>query len=236
MKKILGLLLGIALSFPAFSLESDTTKQKSANEYHLKTVFGNHGHHCNIALGYFLELNGGYTQFGAKNVFLTGIQMGLILNHHWTFGLAGSFIGNSRNLFYEDIYYSEKDFQIHGAYLGGGYGGVLFEYTLLPRSVVHISFPLIVGGGYMYYQEGNFHHDSLFNSHNHHNNFHSNVISGDYFFVIEPGVKVEFNIFRKLRLGLGVSYRYTPDLKLENNPSDLINQFTGRLTLRFGKF
>jgi hypothetical protein len=39
-----------------------------------------------------------------------------------------------------------------------------------------------------------------------------------------------------LRIGLGISYRYAPDLDLKNTSSNLINQFTGKLSLRFGKF
>ena len=61
-------------------------------------------------------------------------------------------------------------------------------------------------------------------------------MSGDHFFVIEPGVKVECNVIKALRIGIGISYRYTPDLDLKYTSSDLINQFTAKLSLRFGKF
>ncbi|HTX88704.1 MAG TPA: hypothetical protein VMC08_06935 [Bacteroidales bacterium] len=235
MKKILGLMAGILLTFPVFAQQPDTLKHGAGKGYEMNTVFGNHKEHRHVPLGYFVELNAGYTRFDSKDVFLPGIQAGIILDHHWTLGAAGSFVGNSGNLYFKDIYYNENDAQWHGAHLSGGYGGFLFEYTLLPRSVVHISFPLLIGGGYMYFQDHPPHPDSLFNPHEYPDH-HSHVISGDHFFVIEPGVKVEFNIVKHLRLGLGISYRYTPDLDLSGVSADLINQFTGRLTLRFGKF
>jgi hypothetical protein len=58
----------------------------------------------------------------------------------------------------------------------------------------------------------------------------------DGFFVVEPGVRIECNVVKSLRIGLGISYRYTPYLKLLNTSPGLINQFTAKLSLRFGKF
>jgi hypothetical protein len=36
-------------------------------------------------------------------------------------------------------------------------------------------------------------------------------------------------------VGFGLSYRYAPDLDLKNASPNLINQFTGKLSFRFGK-
>jgi len=38
------------------------------------------------------------------------------------------------------------------------------------------------------------------------------------------------------RIGVGASYRYTPDLDLVNSSKNLINQFNANLSLKFGKF
>jgi len=93
----------------------------------------------------------------------------------------------------------------------------------------------MIAGGSMYYTRTIHHHDSAF-SYNSNREWHHSYISRDRFFVIEPGVRVECNVVKSLRIGLGISYRYTPDLKLKNTSSDLINQFTAKLSLRFGKF
>ena len=183
-------------------------------------------------MGYFIELTAGYTQFSKKDVFLPGLNFGMIINHNWSIGLSGSFVANTNYLYFPGIYYDVYTKQMLEARLGGGYGGLLLEYTLLPRSVVHVSFPLMIGGGYLAYYDKNYSYTSGYpNNHNNHQ-----AITDDYFFVIEPGIKAEFNIIKKLRIGVGVSYRYTPDLDLFNTSSALINQFTGKLTLRFGKF
>ena len=61
----------------------------------MKTIFGNHEGACKVPVGYFIELNGGYTMFGSKSVFLPGMSFGIILNHHWKIGITDDFIGNS---------------------------------------------------------------------------------------------------------------------------------------------
>ena len=229
MKKLFVFLLGVILSVPLLSQDLsvvDSTKK----EFKVNTLFS-HKNKRDIQLGYFMEMNAGYTQIGDKNVFLPGMNIGLILNHNWSVGLSGSFIGNSGNMYFENIYYSSNipDLQT-GAYLFGGYGGGLFEYTAFPRSVVHFSIPVMIGGGYFAY------FDDIPNAHSDYNSWDYSTIDWNVCFVIEPGIKAEFNILKMLRLGIGVSYRYSPNFELVNTPDDLLNQFTGRFSLRFGKF
>jgi hypothetical protein len=165
------------------------------------------------------------------------MSMGLILNHNWTIGITGSFIGNMNGLHFHNIYYDSASMSMHGASLYGGYGGLLLKYTMFPRSRVHVAFPLMIGSGYMYYSnQTNHHHDSAYSYNSFHDWHHNSSISHNQFFVIEPGIRVECNVVRSLRIGLGISYRYVPDLDLKNTSSDLLNQFTAKLTLRFGKF
>ena len=182
--------------------------------------------------GYFIELNGGYSRFGHENVFLPGISMGLVFSHHWTVGLTGNFIGNPKGLHFHHLYQDSARTTWRGASLYGGYGGLLLEYTLFPKSRFHLSFPLMLGGGYLYFTQQQHHNGA---THSYHD-WGQHYLSRDQFFVAEPGVKAECNIIKALRIGILVSYRYTPDLDLKFAPADLINQFTARLSLRFGKF
>jgi hypothetical protein len=174
------------------------------------------------------------TQFGHKSVFLPGISMGVILNHHWTIGMTGSFIGNpSRVQFHHQHSDSNGTITSSRAKLSGGYGGLLLEYTLLPNSKVHVSFPLMIGCGYLTDSRQKYYADS---TDSHQARTHHKFSGGDHFFVIEPGVKLEFNVVKSLRIGLGLGYNYAPDLDLKNASPNLINQFTGKLSFRFGKF
>jgi hypothetical protein len=233
MKKILVLLAGVFLSSQLFAQEDYSDVKSSKSEFKVNSVFNHKPGKPHLQLGYFFELNGGYTQFGSKNVFLPGLSMGMILNHNWSVGLTGSAIGNPGNLYYNDIYSPDGYSAMYGANLVGGYGGGLIEYTAFPGSMVHFSVPVMIGAGYFSYIDDYYYgNDFMYD----HHNWNYSTIDWNVCFVVEPGVKLEFNIIKMLRLGLGVSYRYSPNFELVNTPADLLNQFTGRLSLRFGKF
>ena len=231
MKKITVILIFWALTYTVFAQDKQATSTPATTS-EINTIFGKGGVNCKIPLGYFIEINDGFTRFGHQNVFLPGISMGLILNHHWTIGMTGSFIGNPNGVNFKHSSHDSTGNSIHrDNRLRGGYGGLLLEYTLFPQSRVHVVFPLMIGCGYM-----SMSHYTNIDSTLTDQDYHHSSTSGDHFFVIEPGVKLECNVIKNLRIGFGLSYRYAPDLDLRHAPSDLINQFTAKLSFRFGKF
>jgi len=200
------------------------------NEFH--TIFHKGDGTHKIRLGYFVELSAGYTHFGKRANFLPGISGGLILNHHWTVGVTGNFFGSMDGMHNRQFPNDTAGPGRERRSLHGGYGGLLLEYTLFPRSKVHVSFPLIIGGGMVsesrplnppdsaIFQDGFTHH----------------FYHGEHFFVLEPGVKLELNVIKKLRVGLGISYRYSPERDRRVTSPESLNQLTARLSIRFGKF
>ena len=236
MKKIVIYCISMFL-FVAVYAQDDLSKSKTeGSQKEFKTVFGGKKEGCKIPLGYFIDINAAYTMFGSYSVFLPGISAGVILDHHWTLGLTGYFMGNPHGLRYDSVYYDTVGRPRKPAYLRGGYGGLLFEYTLMPNSVVHVSFPLMIGVGYMYFRNT----DSYNNNQNHNQNWNqdwnSHKIADTYCFVIEPGVRLEFNLVKLLRMGVTLSYRYSPNLDLTGVPASELNQFNARLSFRLGKF
>jgi hypothetical protein len=230
MKRSLILLICWACTLSIFAQDTQTsTTSSNSNEIH--TLFNKGSGTCKIPLGYFIEMDAGYTHFGHKSVLLPGISMGLILDHHWTIGMTGNFIMNSQG---SNHHHSESDSIHTGKHESsnhGGYGGLLLEYTLFPRSKFHVSFPLIIGGGYIatsHHMEVN---DSISSPSHKYWSHH-----GESFFVLEPGVKLEVNVVKNLRIGLGISYRYSPEKNHRITSPDMLNQLTGKLTFRFGKF
>jgi hypothetical protein len=81
MKKIMIILICWAFTLAVFAQDSQPSNTSTGTN-EINTFFGKGSAICKIPLGYFIELTGGYTQFGHKSVFLPGISMGLILNHH----------------------------------------------------------------------------------------------------------------------------------------------------------
>ena len=199
----------------------------------IRTIFNQGSGKCKIPMGYFIELDGGYSHFGHKSVFLPGISAGIILNHHFTIGLTADFFNTQEGSHRHPSDNDSTSTRKHGGSLRGGYGGLLLEYILFPQSKIHVSFPLIIGAGMVYHSHGVRLGDSTFSQ----NEWsHNNFSHGEHFFVIEPGVKLELNVVKNLRIGLGISYRYSPERNHLITSPDLLNQLTGKLTFRFGKF
>ncbi len=205
---------------------------KSADTSQVQTLFHKGSDTCKLPRSYFIELNGGYSHFGHKSVFLPGISMGLILNHHWTVGMTGNFVGQPMAIYNHHAHGDSTGTNRHESSLSGGYGGLLLEYTLFPRSKVHVSFPLTIGGGYLVRSHHAYSSDSIYMQ----KGIYHEYAHGMHFFVVEPGVKLELNVIKNLRIGLGVSYRYSPQRSHLVSSPDLLDQFTARLSIRLGKF
>jgi len=226
------MIIFLFLGSTVLSQEDFSAKPDQQDPDEIKTLFQKGKPHKKPAIGYFIGPEFAYTQFsGNKNVLLLGLNMGVTVDHWLSVGLAGYGIINSGNLEYDEMVYDDINKTWQSANLYGGYGGLLVEFTVIPRSVVHVSFPVLIGGGgltYMYRPEYVNQYDwSGLQS-----------VDWDAFFVVQPGVKVEFNIVKFFRIGVGVSYRYTPDLDLQQDKTTnlIINQFNANLSLKFGKF
>lgn len=196
---------------------------KSSNNDEINTIFGKSEE---TKIGWFVGIDPGYTQFDGRDVWLAGIGGGMIINHNLTIGLTGHGWTNRNGMFYPEVT------DTVGAYLEGGYGGLLLEYTLFPKSPVHVTFPIMIGGGGASYvtdmEYPEWDEDEWDTSHK--------TLDTDHFFTIEPGVRAEVNILKFMRFNAGVSYRYVGGLHLINTSSDMMNGFTATAGLKFGKF
>lgn len=234
MKKILVSLIVVLVCATAYSQDDLTQVKDKSDQSEFKTIFSSGKHPGKIPVGFFFEFGAAYSQIGSYSVFLPGASAGVILNHHWTLGLSGTLLGNPHGLYYDSIYYDTVGKPKKGAYMRGGYGGLLLEYTLLPNSALHVSFPLMIGMGYFCFRT----QDNMMN-HNDYNwdyNYGNYTVAENYSFVIEPGVRLEFNLVKMLRMGVTVSYRYSPNFSLTGTSASEINQFNAKLAFRLGKF
>jgi hypothetical protein len=224
MKKMFFVLVIIlSQTISGFTQDEPVNQAPGTDDSEIKTLFKKPDHA--IKVGYYLGPEFVYTQFDFRNVFMGGLSMGVIIDHFFSVGLAGYGILNSRNLWYDNV----DTIISQGAYLYGGYGGVKFEFRILPASPVHLNFPVLIGGGGLVYNTRRY-------SHHDYDNYDGYTLDWDSFFVFEPGVMVELNLIKFLRLDAGITYRYTPDLDLMNSGSGMINNFNANLSLKFGKF
>ena len=221
MKKIIiiismSFLLSLITGTPYHSLMA----QDQSDSQEMKTIFGNKQH----TSGGYGALSFGYTKIDGKDAFLAGIKGGWLVDHIFTLG----FVGYG---FINDVSYPQAGSQFQ-TQLGGGYGGLLLEPIFFPNFPVHFTIPVIIGaGGITYFEDYEYSQGKPPPSES-----YDGIIDSDAFFVFEPGLELELNVTEIFRLAIGGSYRYTSNVVLVDHEGDILRNFNGYLTLKFGKF
>lgn len=201
--------------------------QDKTGEPEMKTIFGGGN---NIEHGAYGAINVEYGQIDNKDAVLVGGRGAWIINHRLALGLGGKGIASS--LSYP---YTEADPQFKEKYyINGGYGGLLIEPIIAPFSAVHISVPVIIGAGGVAYS-------LKYRYQNDWENNYWETIDASAFFVVEPGLEINLNLVKFMRISFGGYYRLTSGLSLEDPygakaDKDLLNGFSAGLSLKFGKF
>lgn len=117
---------------------------------------------------------------------------------------------------------------LNNAYLIGGYGGLVLEPIIWSNKLVHITFPVMAGAGWLGYvrdwETKNYHPEN------------SDLYDQDIFWYFEPGVSIEVNVTRFFRADLGVTRRMTQNLELINTNPSAFNKTNISLALKFGSF
>jgi hypothetical protein len=196
----------------------------------MQTLFGG----PNVqSVGGYGALQVGYTKVNSMDALLIGARGAVVLNHGVALGLGGQGF----------ITEPQTDVNLNDDYdYTGGYGGIYIEPIVGWRHPVHLSFPVLIGaGGIGYVRHWADYED---------NQAYTNYDEDSYaFFVLEPGVELEFNMLKFMRLALSANYRYTSDIKLNYKerfgssfsgqaigPSDMLRGFNFGMVMKFGKF
>ena len=207
-------ILGIAV----FLLVSTISMaQENQNEY--RSIFNKKADQ-RVSHGGYGSFGVGYTTIDSKDAILMNFKGAWVINHSVALGFSGTgFFNNlSKSLNNED-------------YLGGGYGGFYFEPILLAKSPLHLSFPILIGGGGISVIPNNYWDWDSFN-------YQYNY---DVFFLVEPGVELEINMVKFFRVAIGASYRFTNGVLLnysatEQVPVDAMDGFNFFMNFKFGKW
>jgi hypothetical protein len=214
MKKLFLFVFIMAGSLAAFAQKD----AGSGDPNQIRTFMGQ-----NNSVGGYGALSMQYSQINGRDAFVFGARGGILMGHMVSMGLA-------INGFFNDKRYDPVSG--YTQHLAGGYGGFFFEPIVFPKYPVHVSFPVLIGGGGigLYNNTGDNSWDGHFSSE-----------ASDAFMVIEPGIEVEMNITRFFRFCVGAHYRYTTDVQIDNPdydyvPGDVLRGFLGGVTFKFGRF
>ena len=188
------------------------SEHKPRRNSEIKTLSGHLGHS-----GGFGALSFRSSKFRDETIVMAGLRGGWIINRSLAIGLEGH--GLIPTAKFQGL--SQFD-----AVLLGGYGGMFLEPIVFSNQVVHVTFPVSAGSGWLGYHED--FDEGRFDS--------PDLIEGDVFWYVEPGANVEVNLARNFRLALGMSKRFTQDLELVDTKSNAFDKINYYLTLKIGSF
>jgi len=209
MKKIYGLI--IMLFCLTIIHAQDEEQQFRSDEF--KTIFGGK------KVGGYGAIGAGYTLIDNKDAFILNARGGVVLGHGLALGLTGTCFMNE---------YSWNTALQNDVSMVGGYGGFFIEPILFPKSGIHVSFPVTVGIGGLSF--------TTFNDKKDEWNRDNNIQDSQTFFIVEPGVEIEFNFFKFMRMSLFSTYRYASNLEWDYTSSKALNNFSAGMVFKFGKF
>jgi hypothetical protein len=195
--------------------KKEVTKEKKHTRGEIKTLAGN-GH------------SGGYGAIGLKTGEFSGEHLvvatakgGWIINRVFAIGVdINGIVPTSK---YDGITGSTDQ-----AILIGGFGGLFIEPIVFSNQVVHVTFPVTGGAGWLGYNEDW--------ERNTTNDYENNLIDDDVFWYVEPGAALEINVAKNFRINMGMSKRFTQDLQLINTDLADFEGYNYFFTFKFGKF
>lgn len=214
-KYIAPLLIIMFLSVTASAQENDDYAINTLFNYKAPRNLGGYGAITNK----FTKINGDY----ANMVELYG---GWYINHKLMLGASLAATTNNIPVPMEHSVNPRKDVKMSYEY---GQFGLMSEYVLSSHRAIHVAFQMFAGTGFtlQYERYTNDWED---------NHYHDYTHDDDWFFVAEPGVKVEFNVLKWMRFSPGVSYRLAAGSNGRGLSDDKISGASINATLKFGKF
>ncbi|MEM9051254.1 MAG: hypothetical protein AAGC47_04290 [Bacteroidota bacterium] len=209
------ILISISLAIQA----QETTVIYEKRNRNVQTLFSSDG-----GFGGHLSINAKGTEIYNESALLVGTELVFTLNHSLNIGVAG--YGMPTRVEYQpstDL--SPRD----DLFLELGYGGLFFEPVFFDEKLVHLTLPIIIGGGWA--GVSNFDYFDI-------NDDYDSVYLSDesLFFMIEPGVNLEVNLARNVRFTLGGSYRFVNGSDIENVSDDDLGGLALGAGIRVGWF
>ncbi|HZB13064.1 MAG TPA: hypothetical protein VE467_08555 [Chryseolinea sp.] len=218
--KTMATVFAIFLSATTFAQENDTKGRDSD----IQTVFK--GGTQSIR-GYGAITNK-FTYLGGEFANLVGAYGGVYINHQFMIGVGAAAMTN--NLAVPLRYSVDPLRDMSYEY---GQVGLMMEYVVGSNKAVHVAFSLFSGAGFTLQHERYDWHD---HDHDDDFDFDEDVKDENWFFVAEPGVQVEVNVFKWMRFCPGISYRAAFESDgLGMKDSDISN-VSYNATLKFGRF
>lgn len=178
-----------------------------------------------VSVGGYGALTNKFTTIDGHFANLAGAYGGVYLNHRLFVGASVAALTNDIRVPAEHAAEPLRNL----SYMYGQVGGMA-EYVLASDKAVHVAFNLFSGAGFTLQYDRDQWHDE---DHDYDDESHADE---DWLFVVEPGVTVEFNVFKWMRFSPGISYRAAFNSDGRGLGDSALSNLSYNATLKFGKF
>lgn len=189
-------------------------------DYQIKTLFNG-----SVQSGGYGAVTNKFTTMNGKFSNIVELYGGWYVNHKLLVGLEAASLTSNLPV--------PAEYSVAPAYsMSYQYGqfGLMLEYALWSDKAIHVVFQAMAGPGFtVQYRRFSWDEDywDSFNDYPHDSN---------WFFVTEPGVQLEMNLLRWMRLSPGVSYRAVYKSQAAGLSDSDLSGTSFNVTLKFGKF
>jgi len=182
-----------------------------------QTLFGDE----KLSIRGFLGFNGKGIELNDQIGILSGGEIDLVINHKFNIGFFG--YGMLNDVVNDDIIEGER------FYYELGYGGMKLEPVLFSHKLIHLTIPVNFGAGGVSLNE---YRPWDYNNYD----WESTLQDYDAFVFVEPGLGLEINLFKNLRLNASAGYLFTDRVNISGNLIHPLDGWTGNISLRLGWF
>ena len=209
--------LAVLLSANAIAQETDQDVNNN-----IQTVFKG-GTHSITGYG---AITNKFTYLGGEFANLVGAYGGVYINHQFMIGAGAAAMTNNLSVPLEYSTSPLRDMSYEY-----GQVGLIMEFVPASNKAVHLAFSLFSGAGFTLQHER-----TDWDDHDNDFDFDEDIKDENWFFVLEPGIQFEVNVFKWMRFSPGISYRaaFQSD-GLGMRDSDISN-VSYNATLKFGRF
>lgn len=194
--------------------QEQCAKFKKEDEKPIQTIMGK-----SKTRGAYFGINFNHSFINNQDALGTQLRLGWINNHVLGMGFYCSGFSSSP--------YLNNKLPDQSIDLSAGHIGFFIEPYIFPRFPVHVSFPVNIGVGGVAlvssYRFEEYEYDYTVSEHS-------------VFSIIEPGVELEANLFKHMRMAVNLTYRKTYAMQMSSVERDVLDGFTYGFTLKFGKF
>lgn len=179
----------------------------------------------NVVHGVYIGVTQHLGELSDEWASFTTLKLAYVANRKLEIGVAGTF-------FFSEQPNTTGVFRGDETLLIGGYAGLHLEPILFGTKFISVSFPVLIGGGAITILEEKEEGGYDFTT----DEIDAGKIEFDSFFIIEPGVNLQYNISRFVQLETGIKYRFSDAFRVQHSYKDYMNGFSAGLGLKIGIF